>query len=299
MSSNSNHSRMAASAFAALSHLDDFDENEAQDTQGDEDHASQHTTKTPSESAEAAADSTVEHHVEQASSIDKADASDRATIGAQQPPGIATPQAANHADAQSASADISGTPFEPGTVATPPPESSHAPETRRAASRSPAAGERQDSQPSQAGSSPGSQTFDSALHEGISELVKAPNSADHTRQSGQGTYSVESSCQHAFGCLPEGMHNVTTNYVEVWPSIGVPYATDVYMNQLLKDFSSLATSMLPGCQARPFWQAYAPQTSTQVIHICFTATLAAVDQTNTLVLFVEAMVSCAIWVIIV
>ena len=217
---------MAASAFAALSHLDDFGEEEVQETKENGDHTLRQTAKTPSETAEAATDPTIEHHVEQASSIDKADSSDRATGDAQQPLATATQQAANNADAQSAaSAEMSAMPFQPGSVATPPPEPSHAPQTRRAAAASPAAAERQDSQPSQAGSSPGSHTFDSALHEGISELVKAPNSADHTRQSGQGILQMESSCQHAFACLSEGIHIVMTNHCPLLPSIDVLHAT--------------------------------------------------------------------------
>lgn len=217
---------MAASAFAALSHLDNFGESEAQATKEDQDRALRQTAETPYEIAEAAADPTIEHHVEQASSIDRADSSDRATSGAQQPSANATAQTANNADAQSAaSAEMSATPFQPGSVASPPQRPSHAPETRRAAVSSPAAGERQDSQPSQAGSSPGSHTFDSALHEGISELVKAPNSPDHTRQSGQGILQIDSSCQHAFACLSEGIHIVKTYHCPVLPSIDVPHAT--------------------------------------------------------------------------
>ena len=52
--------------------------------------------------------------------------------------------------------------------------------------------ERQDSQPSQAGSTPGSHTFDSALHEGIAELVKAPDSAAHIEQPAQGNQRLAS-----------------------------------------------------------------------------------------------------------
>lgn len=75
------------------------------------------------------------------------------------------------------------------------------------ADATPLKGERQDSQPSQAGSTPGSHTFDSALHEGIAELVKAPDSAAHTGQAAQGTSCCKTSLHwliwpHAVVVLP-------------------------------------------------------------------------------------------------
>lgn len=164
MSSNSNNSHMAASAFAAVSHLNDFDQ---------KDHAEQQTAETGAEAAKTAADPTVEHNVEQASSIDKADGPNHNTDAAQHQP--------RQADSQSTAAANAATPFQTGSVATPPPEPADAAKATLKADA------RQDSQPSQAGSSPGSHTFDSALHQGVAELVKAPDSAAHTRQEAQGT----------------------------------------------------------------------------------------------------------------
>lgn len=178
MSSNSNNSHMAASAFAAVSHLNDFDQ---------EDNAEQQTVETEAEAATAAADPNAEHKVEQASSIDKADSPDQeqaniALSNEEGDTGNSEPhKVAEHADSQSAAAADAETPFQPGSVATPTLHPNDEVEA------TPIADARQDSQPSQAGSSPGSHTFDSALHEGVAQLVKAPGSADHKRQQAPGT----------------------------------------------------------------------------------------------------------------
>ena len=130
MSSNSNNSHMAASAFAAVSHLHDFDNEETQDgteAANDNDDAAQHTAETASETAEVAADPTVDHHVEQASSIDKADASDQKMHSAQSPAKQQPQQRSKQIESQPAAAqDSSATPFQAGSVATPPPQASPA-----------------------------------------------------------------------------------------------------------------------------------------------------------------------------
>lgn len=187
MSSNSNNSHMAASAFAAVSHLNDFDQ---------EGNAEQQTVETEAEAATSAADPNAEHHVQQASSIDKADSSNQAqaTAASSDKEGDTINSEPDHvaelAGLQSAAAADAETPFQPGSVATPTPNPNDKVEA------TPLADARQDSQPSQAGSSPGSHTFDSALHQGVAQLVKAPGSADHTQQQAPGdeaaTYALQS-----------------------------------------------------------------------------------------------------------
>lgn len=130
MSSNSNNSHMAASAFAAVSHLHDFDNEDTQDgteAANDNDDAAQHTAETASETAEVAADPAVDHHVEQASSIDKADASDQEMHSAQSPAKQQPQQSPKQIQSQPAAAqDSSATPFQSGSIATAPPHASPA-----------------------------------------------------------------------------------------------------------------------------------------------------------------------------
>ena len=191
---------MATSAFAAVSHLEHPDTDATNDADRHRNQAqAPPAAETEKEAAQRAADPSIEHSVDQAASIDKSGAGHPDIDTAGSPP--------RQSESASALPD-SSTPFEPGSVATPAPTVAPPAEAQPATA---AKVSRQDSQPSRAGSSPSSQTFDPALHQGISELVKAPDSAAHTSQGPAGMAVCSSHPVNS--CVVALDHEMHTNKV--------------------------------------------------------------------------------------